>query len=73
MASVLYFFLSIKIKINCCLSFALKTCQRAKDLPTIEEDVEEAIYKAGGIRESNHKHLDKLGWSCASRTDKGSL
>ncbi|CAM6104848.1 unnamed protein product [Calypogeia fissa] len=38
---------------------------------TIEYQLERAIYKAGGILETNYGHLDKLSWSRSSRTDKG--
>ncbi len=38
---------------------------------TIEQDIEEAIYKAGYIAEANHKILNKVSWTRAARTDKG--
>ncbi|EPS72857.1 hypothetical protein M569_01902, partial [Genlisea aurea] len=38
---------------------------------TIEGELEKAIYKAGGIRESNYGDLNKIGWGRSSRTDKG--
>ncbi|WOL14783.1 hypothetical protein Cni_G23564 [Canna indica] len=43
----------------------------AHDLSTIEAELESAIYKAGGIRDSNYGHLSKIGWARSSRTDKG--
>lgn len=33
--------------------------------------MEVAIYKAGGIRDSNYGDLHKIGWARSSRTDKG--
>lgn len=42
-------------------------------LPTIEEELEAAIYKAGGIRDSNYGNLHKIGWARSSRTDKGEV
>lgn len=38
---------------------------------TIEAELENAIFKAGGIRESNYGDLHKIGWTRSSRTDKG--
>ncbi|KAK4752943.1 hypothetical protein SAY87_021741 [Trapa incisa] len=40
-------------------------------LTTIEEELENAIYKAGGILESNFGNLNKIAWARSSRTDKG--
>ncbi|CAN8315358.1 unnamed protein product [Cochlearia groenlandica] len=40
-------------------------------LKTIEGELEVAIYKAGGIRDSNFGDLHKIGWARSSRTDKG--
>lgn len=40
-------------------------------LPTIEGELEKAIYKAGGIRDTNFGNLNKIGWARSSRTDKG--
>ncbi|KAL9269965.1 hypothetical protein AKJ16_DCAP20874 [Drosera capensis] len=37
----------------------------------IEEELEAAIYKAGGIRDSNFGNLHKISWAKSSRTDKG--
>lgn len=37
----------------------------------IEAELESAIYKAGGILDSNFGHLHKVGWARSSRTDKG--
>jgi len=38
---------------------------------TIEEVLEEALYKAGCISEANYGNLDKISWNRSSRTDKG--
>lgn len=38
---------------------------------TIESVLESAIFKAGGILESNYGKLQKVGWERSSRTDKG--
>ncbi|KAF8011669.1 hypothetical protein BT93_J2066 [Corymbia citriodora subsp. variegata] len=40
-------------------------------LSTVEEELENAIYKAGGILESNFGNLNKIAWARSSRTDKG--
>ncbi|ESQ51585.1 hypothetical protein EUTSA_v10016529mg [Eutrema salsugineum] len=40
-------------------------------LKTIEGELEVAIYKAGGILDSNFGDLHKIGWARSSRTDKG--
>ncbi|XP_031377229.1 putative tRNA pseudouridine synthase isoform X2 [Punica granatum] len=40
-------------------------------LSTIEEELENAIYNAGGILESNFGNLNKIAWGRSSRTDKG--
>ncbi|CAH2060044.1 unnamed protein product [Thlaspi arvense] len=40
-------------------------------LKTVEGELEVAIYKAGGILESNFGDLHKIGWARSSRTDKG--
>ncbi|KAJ4971390.1 hypothetical protein NE237_004489 [Protea cynaroides] len=40
-------------------------------LSTIEAELEIAIFKAGGIRDSNFGDLQKIGWDRSSRTDKG--
>ncbi|XP_074279543.1 putative tRNA pseudouridine synthase [Silene latifolia] len=45
--------------------------QREDNVRTIEEALEIALYKAGGIRESNYGKLEKIGWGRSSRTDKG--
>jgi len=37
----------------------------------IEDELEQAIYKAGGIIESNFGNLSKISWARSSRTDKG--
>ncbi|RHN56702.1 putative mitochondrial tRNA pseudouridine(27/28) synthase [Medicago truncatula] len=40
-------------------------------LSTIEKELETAIFKVGGIRDSNYGDLDKINWGRSSRTDKG--
>ncbi|OIW04401.1 hypothetical protein TanjilG_32593 [Lupinus angustifolius] len=40
-------------------------------LSTVEKELEIAIFKAGGIRDSNFGDLQKIGWARSSRTDKG--
>uniref|UniRef100_A0A803PWZ1 Pseudouridine synthase I TruA alpha/beta domain-containing protein n=1 Tax=Cannabis sativa TaxID=3483 RepID=A0A803PWZ1_CANSA len=40
-------------------------------LSTIEKELETAIFKAGGIRDSNYGNLQKIAWARSSRTDKG--
>lgn len=40
-------------------------------MSAIEGELEVAIYKAGGILESNYGDLHKIGWARSSRTDKG--
>ncbi|XP_006468147.1 putative tRNA pseudouridine synthase [Citrus sinensis] len=40
-------------------------------LSTIEGELETAVFKAGGIRESNYGNLQKIAWARSSRTDKG--
>ncbi|XAR60800.1 Mitochondrial tRNA pseudouridine(27/28) synthase [Bertholletia excelsa] len=40
-------------------------------LSTIEEELESAIFKAGGICDSNFGDLNKIAWARSSRTDKG--
>lgn len=37
----------------------------------IEGELETAVFKAGGIRDSNYGNLHKIGWDRSSRTDKG--
>ncbi|XP_071737990.1 putative tRNA pseudouridine synthase [Rutidosis leptorrhynchoides] len=45
--------------------------QKDDSVSTIEKELETAIYKAGGIRDSNYGDLNKIGWARSSRTDKG--
>ncbi|GKV09616.1 hypothetical protein SLEP1_g21088 [Rubroshorea leprosula] len=40
-------------------------------LSTVENELETAIFKAGGIRNSNYGDLHKIAWARSSRTDKG--
>ncbi|XVF20403.1 hypothetical protein REPUB_Repub11eG0195500 [Reevesia pubescens] len=37
----------------------------------IQNELETAIFKAGGIRDSNYGDLHKIAWARSSRTDKG--
>lgn len=41
------------------------------ELSTIEKELETAIFKAGGIRDTNYGNLNKIAWARSSRTDKG--
>ena len=41
------------------------------DTATVEGVLETAVFRAGGILESNMGALGKIGWSRSSRTDKG--
>ncbi len=41
------------------------------NVPTVEQALEEALFKSGMISESNHGQPKKVGWSRSSRTDKG--
>jgi tRNA pseudouridine38-40 synthase len=45
--------------------------QRNPGAKTIEDDLESAIVKAGGIAESNSGDFNKVHWNRAARTDKG--
>jgi hypothetical protein len=45
--------------------------QKMAHLPTIEGEVEDALFRAGHIAGSNYRDLSKIGWSRSSRTDKG--
>ncbi|GMH12356.1 hypothetical protein Nepgr_014197 [Nepenthes gracilis] len=45
--------------------------QRDDNIRTIEEELESAIYKAGGIKGSNFGNLHRISWARSSRTDKG--
>lgn len=49
----------------------IESTEKILHKPTIEANLENAIYQAGYIRDSNHQQLDKIGWSRSSRTDKG--
>lgn len=40
-------------------------------VPTIEYELEKALYSAGFIRESNYQQFHKIAWGRSSRTDKG--
>ena len=45
--------------------------QKAKNVPTVESHLEEALHSAGFITDRNFGNLKKSGWSRGSRTDKG--
>ncbi|KAL2899370.1 putative tRNA pseudouridine synthase, partial [Bienertia sinuspersici] len=45
--------------------------QREDNIPTIEEALENALYNAGGINDTNFGNLNKIAWARSSRTDKG--
>ncbi|EQC35583.1 hypothetical protein SDRG_06872 [Saprolegnia diclina VS20] len=45
--------------------------QDTNGVPTVENEVRAALFKAGCILESNLADLSKIGWSRSSRTDKG--
>lgn len=45
--------------------------QKDDSISTVEKELETAIYKAGGIRDSNFGDLQKIAWARSSRTDKG--
>ncbi|KAF9599479.1 hypothetical protein IFM89_038573 [Coptis chinensis] len=73
-----FFFLYTLIKSNFTyfdiIMFGLAGLQIQRDetsFTTVEAELEKAIFKAGGIRESNYGNLHKIGWARSSRTDKG--
>ncbi|KAF4036823.1 tRNA pseudouridine synthase [Phytophthora infestans] len=41
------------------------------NVKTIEDDIRNAIFQAGAMRESNFEDLGKIDWARSSRTDKG--
>jgi tRNA pseudouridine38-40 synthase len=45
--------------------------QRNPGVKTVEDDLESALFAAGGIMASNYGELQKIGWTRAARTDKG--
>ncbi|CAH1447012.1 unnamed protein product [Lactuca virosa] len=45
--------------------------ERSASSLSVEKELETAIYKAGGIRDSNLGDLQKIAWARSSRTDKG--
>ncbi|KAJ9167483.1 hypothetical protein P3X46_022133 [Hevea brasiliensis] len=49
----------------------LQKQQDEHSLSTIEAELEHAIFKAGGILDSNYGNLQKIAWARSSRTDKG--
>ncbi|EIE24783.1 pseudouridine synthase [Coccomyxa subellipsoidea C-169] len=56
------------MKLSCA---GLQLQRGVEDITTVEAALEEAIFKAGGILESNRGALHKIDWSRSSRTDKG--
>ncbi|CAM0873099.1 unnamed protein product [Alopecurus aequalis] len=57
-----------------CIGIFHSGLQKQRELSadsTIESVLESAIFKAGGILESNYGKLQKVGWERSSRTDKG--
>ncbi|KAJ7565138.1 hypothetical protein O6H91_02G049700 [Diphasiastrum complanatum] len=46
-------------------------CQQNAIGMAIEDELEKAIYRSGGILESNYGNLHKVSWVRSSRTDKG--
>lgn len=45
--------------------------QKATGVPTVEGDLERALFDAGFISPLNFGNLNKIGWCRGSRTDKG--
>ncbi|XP_021851366.1 putative tRNA pseudouridine synthase isoform X2 [Spinacia oleracea] len=45
--------------------------QQEDNIPTIEEALENALYQAGAINDTNFGNLNKIAWARSSRTDKG--
>ncbi|OQR92340.1 ubiquitin fusion degradation protein [Achlya hypogyna] len=45
--------------------------QDRNGVPTVEDTLRSALFKAGCIRDSNFDDMNKIGWSRSSRTDKG--
>ncbi|OQR82135.1 ubiquitin fusion degradation protein [Thraustotheca clavata] len=45
--------------------------QEHNNVPTIEQELRNALFAAGCISESNYADMAKIGWSRSSRTDKG--
>jgi tRNA pseudouridine38-40 synthase len=45
--------------------------QKNPDARSIEAELEEAMYKAGGIAEADRGNQGKVGWQRCARTDKG--
>ena len=41
------------------------------NVPTIEDEIRNAMYRIGALRASNFQDLNKIDWSRSSRTDKG--
>jgi len=44
--------------------------QKNKDVRTVEDQIEKALFRMGSISEFNFGDLKKIGWSRATRTDK---
>ncbi|MCE3050279.1 hypothetical protein HAX54_046809 [Datura stramonium] len=54
-----------------CIKSTIQPAEPALSAESIEGELEKAISKAGGIRDSNFGNLYKIGWARSSRTDKG--
>ena len=52
------------------MDWVLIKCYDLKNV-AIEKELETAIFKAGGIGDSNFGDLEKIAWARSSRTDKG--
>jgi tRNA pseudouridine38-40 synthase len=44
--------------------------QKNKDVRTVEEEIEKALFKARLIAKHNFGDLNKIAWNRATRTDK---
>ena len=53
------------------MPFGCKTIFLGDSTPTIELELQNALFKVGCIQESNFGDLSKIHWSRSSRTDKG--
>jgi tRNA pseudouridine38-40 synthase len=53
------------------LGTGYKGLQKNRSVPTLEGELENALYKAGLISPQNYGTLRKIRWSRSSRTDKG--
>eukprot|EP00966_Prymnesium_polylepis_P152418 3520727-Prymnesium_polylepis.1 len=65
---------NVKRKVALLLAYngaAYQGLQKNPDAVTVEEALEKAIHRAGGISDDNFGTLQKVSWSRAGRTDKG--